>query len=368
VILSAGLSALVSIGRQEDPTITNIFATITTVFPGADPARVEALVTAKIETELRTIPEIAEVSSTSTTGISVISVELIETVPPETIEQLWAEVRDAIADAQREFPAGVLEPDFDSDGAGGYAAIFALTLPEAFSLTRAAREAEALADLLRQVPGTSLVDLHGLPEEEVLVTLNPDRTATLGLTADEVSAAIRDADAKVQAGRLRGDETDLVLGITGEITSLDRLRAVVLREDASGRVTLLGDVAEITRGPRLPLAEAALYQGQPAILISAKLSEGLQVDRWMTGIRAAVAAQAEALPWGLSIETVFDQSRYTLDRLAEVGVNMAVGVALVVVVLFVTLGWRSALIVAMVLPVVSLASSWHLASWSTPPS
>jgi multidrug efflux pump subunit AcrB len=108
-----------------------------------------------------------------------------------------------------------------------------------------------------------------------------------------------------------GDETDLVLGITGEITSLDRLRAVVLREDAAGRVTLLGDVAQITRGPRLPLAEAALYQGQPAILVSAKLSEGLQVDRWMTGIRAAVTAQAEALPWGLSIETVFDQSRYT---------------------------------------------------------
>jgi len=74
VILSAGMSALVSIGRQEDPTITNIFATITTVFPGADPARVEALVTTKIETELRTIPEIAEVSSTSGTGISVISV------------------------------------------------------------------------------------------------------------------------------------------------------------------------------------------------------------------------------------------------------------------------------------------------------
>ena len=50
VILSAGVSSLASIGRQEDPTITNIFATVTTVFLGADPARVEALVTAKIET------------------------------------------------------------------------------------------------------------------------------------------------------------------------------------------------------------------------------------------------------------------------------------------------------------------------------
>jgi multidrug efflux pump subunit AcrB len=186
---------------------------------------------------------------------------LIETVPPEIIEQLWAQVRDAVADAQREFPAGVLEPDFDSDGAGGYAAIFALTMPEGFSLTRAAREAEALADRLRRVPGTSLVDLHGLPEEEVLVTLDPARTCCpWSDRRRNGSAAIRAADAKVQAGRLRGEETDLVLGITGEITSLDRLRAVVLREDAAGRMTHLGDVAEITRGPRLPLAEAALFQ------------------------------------------------------------------------------------------------------------
>jgi len=356
VILSAGLSSLVSIGRQEDPTITNIFATVTTVFPGADPARVEALVTAKIETELRGIPEIAEISSTSATAISVISVELVETVAPEAIEQLWAQVRDAVEEAQREFPPGVLEPDFNSDGAGGFAAIFALTLPEGFSLTRAAREAEALADALRRVPGTSLVNLHGLPEEEVLVTLNPDRIAALGLTADAVSAAIRAADAKVQAGRLRGDDTDLLLGITGEITSLDRLRAVVLRADTAGPVTLLGDVADITRGPRQPLAEAALFKGKPAILVSAKLSEGLQVDRWMTDIRTAVGRQAGALPWGLSVQTVFDQSRYTAERLASVGVNMAQGVALVVIVLFFTLGWRAALIVAMVLPVVTLAS------------
>lgn len=119
VILSAGLSSMLAIGRQEDPSITNIFATITTPFSGADPARVEALVTAKIETELRTIPEIAKVTSTSVTGISVIGVELIETVPLATIEQLWAQVRDAIDDARPDFPPGAQPPVFDSDGAGG---------------------------------------------------------------------------------------------------------------------------------------------------------------------------------------------------------------------------------------------------------
>ena len=356
VIISGGISALLAIGRQEDPTITNIFATITTIFPGADPARVEALVTTRIETELKSIAEIDVFESTSSTGVSVVTIDLIETIPPERIEQVWSEVRDAVADAQREFPAGVQEPGFDSDGAGGYAAIFALTLAPDQSLPRAAREAEALADALRAVPGTKLVDLYGLPEEEVVVSVDPARAAALGLTADAISAAIVAGDAKVQAGRLRAEVSDLVLGLSGEISALDRLGAIVLREDGAGQVTLLGDIATISRGPRLPLAEAALHDGKPAIIVAAKLSEGLQVDRWMTAIRSAAKATQADLPWGMALDLVFDQSGYTAERLASVGMNMLAGMALVIGVLFLTLGWRAAVIVALVMPVVSLAS------------
>ena len=76
MILAAGLSAFVSVGRQEDPTISNLFATVVTPYPGADPARVETLVTEKIEDELKKIPEIREVESKSRTGISIVQVEL----------------------------------------------------------------------------------------------------------------------------------------------------------------------------------------------------------------------------------------------------------------------------------------------------
>ena len=86
MILSAGLSSLMAIGRQEDPTITNLFATIVTPYPGAGPARVEALVTEKIEEELRQIDEIDEISSTSRTGISVIQVELSQFISNEQID------------------------------------------------------------------------------------------------------------------------------------------------------------------------------------------------------------------------------------------------------------------------------------------
>lgn len=357
VLIAGGLSSLLSIGRQEDPTITNLFATVTTVFPGADPARVEALVSSKIEEKLTEIPEVDVIESTSSTGISVVTIELIETLEDERIEQVWSETRDALEDARRDFPAGVVAPEFTSDNTGAYAAIVAIRAErESFPMTLAARYSEDLADRLRTVPGTKLVDEFGAPEEEVLVTLDPVQAAGLGLTADAVSSAIRAADAKVQAGRLRAAGADIILTVEGEIKALDRLREVVLREDANGRVTLLGDVARITRGSVTPQAEMALSDGQSAILVAARINDGLQVDAWMAMARDVLEAYQATLPAGLTAELVFDQSGYTAERLIEVGTNMAIGVGLVVFVLLLTLGVRSAMIVALVLPVVSLAT------------
>ncbi|MEO1141901.1 MAG: efflux RND transporter permease subunit, partial [Pseudomonadota bacterium] len=123
VLIVTGLSSLLAIGRQEDPTITNLFATVTTPFPGAEPGRVETLVTTEIEDELKEIPEIDTISSVSSTGVSIVQIELLETLSDDRIEQVWSEIRDALEDAQSNFPDGALEPDFDGDGISAYAAI-----------------------------------------------------------------------------------------------------------------------------------------------------------------------------------------------------------------------------------------------------
>ena len=356
VLVSAGLSSFLSLGRQEDPTITNLFATVTTQFPGADPERVEALVTAEIEEELRAIAEIDTVSSVSRSGVSVVSIELLETLDEATIEQVWSEARDAVEDARRNFPAGVLTPDFDAEGISAYSAVIAITSSEpGMPLTLLSRHAEALGDRLRAIPDTRAIDYFGTPDEEVLVSVDPIKAASLGLTAAEISGRIAEADGKVQAGRLQGD-VDLTISVTGEIETLDRLRQVVLRESPSGCTVTLGDIAVIDRGPRAPASEYAIANGKSAILIGVLAQDGVQIDRWMGFVHEELAAGAELVPLGIEETLLFDQSTYTLDRLADVGTNMAVGVGLVVAVLFVTLGLRAAAIVALVLPVVSLAT------------
>lgn len=128
MIVAAGASALMAIGRQEDPTITNLFATVITPYPGADPARVEALVTEKIEEQLREIPQIDDLTSVSRLGISVVSIELSQFISDDRIEQAWSEIRDALTDAARNFPPGVPQPEFDDDRTGAFTSIVALCL------------------------------------------------------------------------------------------------------------------------------------------------------------------------------------------------------------------------------------------------
>jgi len=264
VIAVAGLSALLTLGRQEDPSITGTQAGVTTLFPGADPARIEALITRPLENELRTIAEVMTLSSTSAAGISSIDVELIETIDPAAIPEVWSRVRDKVAAVP--LPPGALDPEVETGGEGAYAAILAL-LPKGDTAPASAvlgRHAQELAERLRTLTGAKSVDVWGLPAEEVLVALDPARTAALGLSPAEVATAVAAGDAKARAGRLTGPGTEAVLDLAGDISGLDRVRDIVLREGSDGSVLRVGDVAEVTRGPRPPGDALAMVDGRAA--------------------------------------------------------------------------------------------------------
>lgn len=358
IIVVTGLTALSTIGRQEDPTITNLFTTITTPFPGASPARVESLVTEKIEEELKKIAEIEEITSVSREGFSLVVVELSQMISDEEIEVAWSEIRDALADAARNFPAGVPDPEFDNDKFGAYTAISVLTPRDEGYVepSQLQRYAELLRDQLRQLPGARLVRLFGEQQEEVLVTVDARRLSDLGLSPTAVVDAIRRADSKVRAGQLRGEENNYLLEVAGEIKSVERIRQIPLVTQASGTVVRVGDIATLERGTRWPISSIGLSDGKPAILVGATMEEGLQVDRWVASLRAETEEFEQTLPDDIQHMVLFDQSQYTIDRLSGLTVNILIGSSLVILVLFFTLGWRGAFIVACILPLTTLLS------------
>ncbi|MCA8931920.1 MAG: efflux RND transporter permease subunit, partial [Rhodospirillaceae bacterium] len=354
-VLVAGLASLTEIGRQEDPSITNRFATILTPFPGASADRVEALVTVPIEDELRAIAEVDTVTSTSRTDLSAITVELNETVADPS--PVFSEIRDALDDAALTFPAGVGEPEFDDTrGPPAYTMLVGLTWQADGPANRAIldRLSEELENRLRAVPNTELVNRFGAPDEEILAVVDPDVLASLGLTLDQVAAAIDGADAKVSAGQIHGSASDLLIEVSGELDTLDRIRAVPLGEQPDGTLVRLGDIATLSRGVADPPSQLALVGGRDAVVVAARMAADHRVDRWAERARQVVADFRAEAPLGVGVEVMFDQSVYTDERLGTLLGNLGTGAALVLVVLFVTLGWRSALVVGTALPVTSL--------------
>lgn len=354
LIIVWGSTSFLSLPRLEDPVLTVRNATITTLFPGASAERVEALVTEKIEDELAENEQIDVLTSTSRLGISVVQVELKETV--QGVDAAWSQVRDQLDDVLPLLPEGSLDPEFELALVQANTLIVGVTWdgagPPNWTILR--RLAEEVQDQLRSLPGSEKVELFGDPQEEIVVEIDPVELAALGLTPANLSEVISASDAKVTAGQLRGDRNTLLFEVEGELDSLDRIRRIPIQVDAIGQVARIGDIARVKRGVVDPLAELALLNGQPAVVISATTESGARVDRWAEAARELLPIGADRLPSGVGLEIVLDQSRTIEARLNIVIGNLLVGALLVIGVALVIMGWKSAVIVGSALPLTTL--------------
>lgn len=351
ITLVAGFSALQSLPRLEDPILTNRNAQILTLFPGATAERVEALITEKIEQELQEIPEIKHLDTTSSSGVSSVAIELEDAVTTENNERIFSEIRDKLADAERQFPAGALAPVFDDKR---NAVAFSLILHVAWEDGREEdlgilnRNADLLADRLRQVPGTELVRVYGEVEEEISVNVDPRKTDALGLSFTEIASRLRAADVKAPSGVLRSSQTNLSLQLGGEFDSVQRVQDILLINGIR-----LGDVAKVERGVRSPPVEMAYTAGKRGVLVAARVLPNQRVDLWNEQAKAAVATFEDEAGGGLIPQVVFEQNTYTSARLSELAGNLGLGALAVFFVVLVTMGWRASLIVATALPLTS---------------
>ncbi|MEA5473194.1 efflux RND transporter permease subunit [Synechococcus sp. CCY9201] len=349
-----GLSSLLTLPRLEDPLITQRNALVITALPGATPERVESLLTEPLEDALLELQEVDHLDSTSSAGTSVIAVALKDSI--RDVEPAWSKVRSKLDNATPLLPPEASGPEFRDGNIGASALIVGLTwdLPGPANLGLLARLAEDLETRLRALPGTDKLELSGEPDEEIQVAIGARDLARLGLTAQGLSERIAASDAKEAAGQVRGARSALLLQVDGALDSLERIRAIPVQTGADGASTRLGQVAAVSRGVRSPASRLALVHGHPAVVVSATVASGERVDRWAQQARAQLEEVRAALPEGLGLHTVLDQSRYVQERLDGVIGNLITGALMVVAVSVLMLGGRAALVVGTALPLAAL--------------
>ena len=357
LILIAGMAALSSLPRQEDPILTGRFARVLTFYPGASAERVEALVTEKIEKRLQEVEEITEINSRSRPNVSYVGIQLKDEATKADVDEIWSRVRDKLSDVTPDLPDGAGVPEFKKLTTSAWTVLIGFTWeqsgpPQIDLLHRLAKDLE---QLLIPLAGTMETDLFGEPEEEIQVAIKAADLAAANLTPNEISDAIAMADTKVPAGQVRGSRNNLVIEVGGELDSVQRIRSVPLSADGSGVLLRVGDIADVSQKPKDPPATMALVSGKRGIVLAVKMEGDFRVDEWTARVRNVYDDFFKSVPRGVRVEFLFDQSIYTAERLDSLTDNLMLGAVLVVVVLFLMFGWKAALLVSSALPLTLLA-------------
>ena len=358
LIAVAGGSSLLMLPRMEDPVLAKRVAIVNTMMPGADAARMESLVTEKIEDELRDIDEIKELRSVSRVGIATVSIELRDDVF-ET-DRVWSRVRSRIEDSIANLPPEASRPVLEELEVRAYALIVGVrsTTPVAAdrrpqNLRLLRRMAIELQDRLQNLSGTEKVERFADPGEEITVKIDPTRAAGLGLTPASISGAIVGYDARSAAGRLQTDGARVAVAIDNQLHRVETLGDIPLRS-GDGRDIRLRDVAAVDADVPDPLPVAAILDGHPAVVLGVMVRQQTRVDRWTRRAEQLIADFETELPRGVTTTQILRQDDYVAARLRNLAGNLILGAAAVAVVTFLIMGFRAAWIVTATLPLVSL--------------
>ncbi|MDT0595571.1 efflux RND transporter permease subunit [Glaciecola petra] len=352
IILVAGLSALSNLPRLEDPRIDLRNASIFTSYPGASAERVEALVTDVIEDELRQFYELKEITSTSKAGFSSVSISLQDWVDNSSNQQIFSKVRDAIDDAAKSFPAGVNAPILeDKRGATAFTVLLALSpkYAQQSDLALVGRLTRELADRIRNVPGTELVRIYGEPKEEITVTIDPQQLALSGISLEQVSQRIQNADVKLPAGVLYSDLQDMRVQVAEPLASTALLAQVPL-QTGDGRYLRLQDIANIEKSQINPEQNIAIIDGEQAVFIAARMQTTVRVDTWTQGIFKELEDFDSEFGNSVKSDVIFEQNKYTDARLGELSGNLLLGSLVVMLVILFFMGAKASWIVGLALP------------------
>ena len=276
-----GISSYFALPRLEDPELVSRNASVKTFFPGADAARVEALITDKIEEKFTEIEEIKDYSSTSSSGSSIIIIELKDEVQKSEVDGVWSQVQNQIDEVKSELPTEASEPELEKIKIKAYALITALTWQQDDSPNYAIlnRQVEVLKDRIQAIAGTEEVEIYGDRTEEINVEIDPEAIASYNLTVADISRQIQQSDSKVTAGLLRNDN-NLSIEVAGELNTLQRVRDIPLNFGRQSQFIRLQDVATVSKGLRSPASELSIIGDRPGVTLAVHVESGTRLDLW----------------------------------------------------------------------------------------
>ena len=346
VLTFLGLGSYQAMPKAEDPGFLIRVAVVTTVWPGASPERVEQLVTDKLEKAIQEIPELDDVTSQSRTGISIITVNLKEEYTD--LQPIWDNLRRKVERVERDLPDGARKPIVDDEFADVFGTLINVT-GDGFSYAELKEVADEVRDELLLLEDVAKIEIYGAQEERVFVEYSNALLSELGLAPSQLEGILAARNIVSAGGDVRTENETIVLEPTGNFESVEELGRTLLPLPG-GELIYLHDVAHVYRGYIDPPETKVRATGEPGLCLAIAMREGGNLIELGRQVQAEMARLAGDYPVGVDFDFVQIQGEIVDKKVADFVSNLVQAVSIVLAVMLLSLGLRTGLVVASLIP------------------
>ena len=338
-----------SLPSVEFPTIR-----VNANLPGADPETMAARVAAPLERRLGEIAGVTELTSTNSLGSTRIAIQFALN---RDIEGAAQDVQAAINAAAADLPADMPSlPNFrKSNPAAAPILILALTSKSIAPSDMYDAADTVIAQRISQVDGVAEVTVAGADQPAIRVRVNPMQLASMGLSIEDVRTAITNANAVAPLGIIDGDQHVTALETNGQLRTVEDYQNIVVKS-AGGNVVRLSAVANVDQGTRNSRS-AAMFNGQPAILLTIVKSADANVIDTVDRIRELIPEIKRWIPAGMDISILTDRTTTLRASVFDMQLTLGLSIVLVMMVVYIFLRRPTPTIAAGITVPLSLAGT-----------
>ncbi|NQY67162.1 MAG: efflux RND transporter permease subunit [Flavobacteriales bacterium] len=354
IILFMGIFSYNKMPKASFPDIVMAQIYVGTPYPGNSPVDIEKLISRPLEKEINTISEVSKLTSTSIQGFSMV---LVEFDSETTVEEALRKVKNAVDNARSDpsFPTdlpsepSITEVDFSE------MPILNINLSGNYSTEQLKEYAEYLEDKIEEISEISKVNIRGLQQKEVEISVDMHKIEALKLGFNDIASAIANENITISGGDILIGGIRRTVRAVGDFKSMEDIENIIIKREKFN-IVYLRDVAEVNFKFEERTSYAREFE-KPVVMLDIIKKAGENLLSATAKIDIVInEARISMLPADLEMTITNDQSAQTKSMVKNLENSIVLGILLVILVLLFFLGIRNALFVGMAIPLSMFAS------------
>ncbi|MFG6118415.1 efflux RND transporter permease subunit [Thalassobacillus sp. B23F22_16] len=344
LLLFTGIFTYFQLPKREIPEINVNLTSLSTVYPGATPEEVERTITTPLEEEISTITGIDEITSASTTGFSSVTASLSDNANADIVN---SKIQQAVTNVSRNFPEEADSPEIETDLMMSAAASYHLLAENHEDFYSLHEELSIWQEELKDIPGIEEVEIKGLPDREIELSLDNGALQENQLSPFQVIEAVNSELAPNAIGTTMNDGKIYQL-VVDNISEIEMLEEISIGQNSEGPLYLrdVGEVGMTTINPQ----DLITFNEKPALSVTLLAEEGVNMSALQEQINEKVEQLSSSLPEGVETEQFYTQNTIIEEVFTNLLVSFGISLFSVFFIMIIGLPISSAILVGLAVP------------------